>query len=115
MIKNQILNYRASYPASFIQSMIEIIQTGQDQNSRGEFSRQCFEIGSGLTSDSDVKEIVVILTRRVDKITFKIRYNKVGCVFPIVICSDHREDAHHFRIYAKKSTIKRLNQMNFKI
>lgn len=38
--------------------MIEIIQTGQDQNSRGEFSRQCFEIGSGLTSDSDVKEIV---------------------------------------------------------
>jgi hypothetical protein len=35
--------------------MIEIIQTGQDQNSRGEFSRQCFEIGSGLTSDSDVK------------------------------------------------------------
>ena len=58
MIKNQILNYRASYPVSFIQSMIEIIQTGQDQNSRGEFSRQCFEIGSGLTSDSDVKEIV---------------------------------------------------------
>ena len=52
--------------------MIEIIQTGQDQNSRGEFSRQCFEIGSGLTSDSDVKEIVVILTRRVDRITFDI-------------------------------------------
>ena len=52
--------------------MIEIIQTGQDQNSRGEFSRQCFEIGSGLTSDSDVKEIVVILICWVDRITFDI-------------------------------------------
>ena len=52
--------------------MIEIIQTGQDQNSRGEFSRQCFEIGSGLTSDSDVKEIVVILACRLDRIAFDI-------------------------------------------
>jgi len=77
--------------------MIEIIQTGQDQNSRGEFSRQCFEIGSGLTSDSDVKEIVVILTRRVDKITFDII--KWGASFRFgPIWSGHQEDATNLKI-----------------
>ena len=59
LVKNQILAYRASYPAAFTQQMIKIIQEGQETNHRGEFSRLCFEIGSGLKSDSNVKVIKI--------------------------------------------------------
>jgi len=88
--------------------MIEIIQTGQDQNSRGEFSRQCFEIGSGLTSDSDVKEIV----------------EKIDMPDRSTISSDFRMSSKETSTISKKHPTlyskiffneKRLNQMNFKI
>ena len=67
MVKNHILNYRASYPTDFCQQMVKLIQDGQESNARGEFSRLCFEIGSGLKSDVNVKVLSLVLLEAIDK------------------------------------------------
>ena len=55
MIKNQILNYRASYPVGFIEQIVKLVHKGQETQGRDEFSRQCFEVGAGLQSENDVE------------------------------------------------------------
>ena len=52
-----MLNYRASYPSDFIETVANLLQQGQETQGRDEFARQCFETGAGISksSENDIK------------------------------------------------------------